>query len=84
MITETDELMACSRAHIAACPTCTAVFTLHRSPTPHMDECGFESYTIECSQCGTTLSSIVDPTDETLLVSEVAAYNDVIKSRQVA
>jgi hypothetical protein len=38
-----------------------------------MDECGFESYRIECKECGTQLAGIVDPADEALLVTAGAS-----------
>ena len=53
-----------------ACPECAAPITLDRSPTPHIDECGFESYLFECKQCGVSLACIIDPCDESLLVSQ--------------
>ena len=53
-----------------ACPACAAQITLDRSPSPHIDECGFESYRFECQQCGASLACIIDPCDESLLVSQ--------------
>jgi hypothetical protein len=47
--------------------------TFSRSRTPRIDACGFESYTLECVQCGGSLAGIVDPFDDTLLLSEMAA-----------
>jgi hypothetical protein len=54
------------------CPACAAQITLDRSPTPHIDECGFENYRFECQQCGASLAGIIDPCDESLLVSQPA------------
>jgi len=54
----------------AACPRCSAALGLLRSDRPHIDDCGFESYRFECADCGTALVGIIDPADETLLVSE--------------
>jgi hypothetical protein len=56
-----------------ACPKCSARFVFCRSGKPFIDACGFESYTLECHECGASLAGIVDPFDETLLISEMAA-----------
>jgi len=68
-----DESSAISATHVIACPKCTARLTFSRSRTPRIDACGFESYTLECVQCGGSLAGIVDPFDDTLLLSEMAA-----------
>jgi hypothetical protein len=60
-------------ARPVACAACGAQLAFHRSSTPHFDECGFESYKLECTQCGSSLVGIIDPDDEALLVSEIAA-----------
>ena len=31
-----------------------------------MDSCGFESYSLECEQCGAQLVGIIDPMDDQL------------------
>jgi hypothetical protein len=36
-----------------------------------MDECGFETYAIDCPQCGAPLAGIIDPADDALLLSEL-------------
>jgi hypothetical protein len=43
----------------------------YRSRTPRIDSSGFESYTLECKECGTRLAGIVDPCDEKLMLSEL-------------
>jgi hypothetical protein len=40
-----------------------------RSSTPRIDACGFESYSLECKECGAPLAGIIDPYDEALLFS---------------
>jgi len=55
---------------VIACPVCAAQIILDRSPIPHIDECGFESYRFECRQCNVSLACIIDPRDESLLVSQ--------------
>jgi hypothetical protein len=60
-------------AQAVACPKCQARFVFCRSPKPLIDACGFESYALECHECGAPLAGIVDPFDETLLISEMAA-----------
>ncbi len=42
-----------------------------RSRTPRIDACGFESYSLECQECGARLAGIIDPYDEELLLSEL-------------
>jgi hypothetical protein len=61
------------RAQAVACPGCGAHFTFCRSEHPFIDACGFESYTFACRECGAALSGIVDPLDDALLITEVAA-----------
>jgi hypothetical protein len=43
-----------------------------RSRTPRIDSCGFQSYSLDCVECGTPLAGIIDPYDEALLLSEIA------------
>jgi hypothetical protein len=56
-----------------ACPGCGAHFAFCRSEYPFIDACGFESYTFACKECGAALSGIVDPFDDALLITEMAA-----------
>ncbi len=60
-------------AQAIACPKCHARFVFRRSREPFIDACGFESYALECDECGASLAGIVDPFDDTLLISEMAA-----------
>lgn len=60
-------------ADSVACPNCSRQLTFRRSNHPAIDACGFESYCFECLECGTPLAGIVDPADETLLLSERTA-----------
>ena len=47
---------------------------LHVLSEDHViDACGFESYTFACKECGAALSGIVDPFDDALLITEMAA-----------
>jgi hypothetical protein len=55
------------------CPGCGAGFAFCRSENPVIDACGFESYTFACKECGASLSGIVDPFDNALLITEMAA-----------
>jgi hypothetical protein len=52
-----------------ACPQCDASLKLYRSDKPHIDECGFESYSFKCGVCGSALVGIIDPADDKLLVT---------------
>jgi hypothetical protein len=66
-----DRPTTLGRAQLIACPKCDARFPFYRSPTPRIDSCGFESYSLECKECGTQLAGIIDPNDEELLLSEL-------------
>jgi len=55
-----------------ACPKCHAEFVFYRSSAAHIDDYGFESYQLECPQCGTPLSGIIDPADDKLLLSQAS------------
>ena len=54
-----------------ACPACAALVTFSRTSTPRIDACGFESYRLECHECGARLAGIIDPLDDDLLLSEL-------------
>jgi hypothetical protein len=58
---------------LVSCPRCAARFAFRRSAHPAIDASGFESYTFACEECGASLSGIVDPLDDALLITEVAA-----------
>jgi hypothetical protein len=62
-----------SASLVLACPKCTARLTFSRSSTPQIDACGLESYSLVCKECGVPFAGIVDPFDDTLLLSEMAA-----------
>jgi len=72
VIIDVEEPAAAPRALMIACPVCGAGIAFDRSPIPHMDECGFESYRFECKECGAALAGIVDPIDDALLLTETA------------
>jgi hypothetical protein len=72
VIIDVEEPAPAPRALLIACPVCGAGIAFARSPVPHMDECGFESYRFECKDCGAVLAGIVDPADEALLLTETA------------
>ena len=52
-----------------ACPKCDASLRFYRSDKPHIDECGFESYSLKCRACGSSLVGIIDPADDKLLLT---------------
>jgi len=62
--------LAISGAQAIACPSCNALLPFTRSEMPHIDECGFESYRLQCTECSTELAGIIDPFDDALLLSE--------------
>jgi len=62
--------LAISNAPAVACPRCSAALPFVRGETPHIDECGFESYRLQCTECRAELAGIIDPFDDALLLSE--------------
>jgi hypothetical protein len=52
-----------------SCLECHARLVPHRTSTPQIDECGFESYFIECGKCKYLLAAIIDPSDDAVLIS---------------
>jgi len=54
------------------CPECSTQFMFSRSAVPRIDECGFETYRVECKECATVLAGIIDPADDALLISRTA------------
>jgi len=68
-----DESNSALAAQAIACPACGAGFVFCRSGEPVIDACGFESFALECQECGAALAGIVDPADDTLLISALAA-----------
>jgi hypothetical protein len=55
------------------CPQCGARLTRVRSRTALIDSCGFEIYNIQCDRCDAHLVGLIDPVDDTLLVTPSAA-----------
>lgn len=72
-IGSTSEEAEAERSTAASCPKCGTRIVLHRMLDPHIDSCGFENYFLKCNQCGVWLIGIIDPYDETLLLTEVGA-----------
>jgi hypothetical protein len=58
-----------SQLRRAECSNCTALLPFRRAYVPKFDTQGFESYQLNCKYCGATLVGIVDPCDNTLLLS---------------
>jgi len=71
-IVDVDEPITAPAVQVIACPACDARLAFHRSHAPHIDECGFESYSLECKECGAPLTGIIDPFDEALLLTQTA------------
>jgi hypothetical protein len=57
---------------IVVCPKCNAQFMFYRGNAPRIDDCGLESYRLECIQCDISLGGIVDPFDNKLMLSEAS------------
>jgi hypothetical protein len=58
-----------TKSEKVACPKCDASLKFYRSDKPHIDECGFESYSFKCKACGSMLVGIIDPADDALLLT---------------
>lgn len=67
------KLTAVTGAPVIACPACNAAQEFHRKGALRTDACGFECYSLECKECGAPLAGIVDPFDNTLLLSLMVA-----------
>jgi hypothetical protein len=65
-----------SKPEKVACPKCDASLMFYRSDKPHIDECGFESYSLKCRACGSMLVGIIDPADDALLLT-VCSYVEI-------
>jgi uncharacterized Zn finger protein len=59
------------RTTSAACPKCGVRVVVHRILNPHTDSSGLENYFLKCDQCSAWLIGIIDPYDETLLLTEI-------------
>jgi hypothetical protein len=55
--------------NVPLCPKCHAVLNFCRSITPDIDSSGFESYRLDCQECGVALSGVIDP-DDALIISQ--------------
>ena len=60
-----------SAVDLIECPRCAARLMFSLKPNPHIDTCGFESYSLKCEQCGVKLVGIFDPFDDKLLISKL-------------
>jgi hypothetical protein len=76
-----DRLLASGKTQFIACPECDARLTFCRNPTPEIDSCGFESYSLECEGCKATLAGIIDPNREELLLSKFAGEGAPVQRR---
>ena len=68
-MTPTIKTSNLSKPEKVACPKCDASLKFYRSDKPHIDECGFESYSLNCMACGSTLVDVIDPVDDRLLLT---------------
>jgi hypothetical protein len=62
--------------NVPLCPQCHAVLNFCRSITPDIDSSGFESYRLDCQECGVALYEIIDPADDALIISECPSAAD--------
>ena len=66
-----DRAGTVAEPQVVTCPKCDAAFAFCRSRVPFIDSCGFESYSFTCRECAAPLRGIVDPFDDTLLLSGI-------------
>jgi len=59
----------CEIALLVKCPKCEASSKFFRTAFPHIDTCGFESYSFQCECCGSAIAGIINPLDDEFLVS---------------
>jgi hypothetical protein len=59
----------CESVLLVKCPKCEASSKFFRAAFPHIDTCGFESYSFWCECCGSAIAGIINPLDDGLLVS---------------
>ncbi len=67
---------------LVECPYCRLQFRFFRSSAAHIDECGFESYRLECPRCDAALCGIIDPADDKLLLSGTEALSQITPSKR--
>jgi transcription elongation factor Elf1 len=58
-----------SKSQKVACPQCNAELLVNTNDRPAIDECGFETYDVQCGACGSMLVGIIDPADDKLLLT---------------
>jgi hypothetical protein len=71
---------ALSRHREVECARCKARLKFRKSPAPHFDSSGFESYDLECRQCRARLFAIIDPLDGAVLLSEKSPWDAICAS----
>jgi hypothetical protein len=54
---------------VVRCPKCAASSKFSRGLFPHIDTCGFESYSFQCESCGSAIGGIINPLDDRLFAS---------------
>jgi hypothetical protein len=54
---------------VVRCPKCAAHAKFSRTLLPHIDACGFESYSFRCEFCGSAIGGIINPVDDKLFVA---------------
>ena len=55
-------------SHVPLCPNCHTRLNFRRSETAEINSCGFESYRLNCQECGASLVGIIDPADDALVL----------------
>jgi RNase P subunit RPR2 len=68
-MTPTIKTSNLSKPEKVVCPKCDGPLIFYRSEKPHIDECGFENYSLKCRTCGSSLVGIIDPFDDSLLLT---------------
>ena len=68
------------KTQFIACPACDARFTFFRNPTPKINSCGFESYSLECKECKVGLTGIIDPNGQELLLAKFTSENAAFRA----
>jgi hypothetical protein len=71
IVAPADAIPDIASGSIVACPGCDAALEYGGCAKSDVDECGFESYRFRCGTCGAMVVGIVDPADQTLLLTIV-------------
>ena len=80
-MTPTIKTSNLSKPEKVACPKCDASLVFYRGEKPHIDQCGFESYSLKCRACGAMLIGIIDPADDSITCDDFVVGRNLRRGR---